>query len=203
MLCVIKDFTGNAVGYASYFFEKLGLSTENSYYMGLGVSGIGFVGTVFAVFLIRYWGHRTVFLFGIVAPIVILFTVEFMSLLANYIHADPAIGCPQAAMLILLQFILICEMPSMRLRSKTVSMTAMLGAITGLCLSTIGPYFLNHGAVNAGGKVEFLSSGVLIFAFISCFLRLSELKGRTFEECDIMFAKKRSHEIVCQVRICQ
>lgn len=199
MLCVINNFTGNPVGYASYFFEQVGLSTQNSFYMGVGVNGVGFVGTVLSVFLIRYFGHRTIFLFGILASIAILLTVAFMCLAPNY-HSDPTIGWAQASMLILLQFIsdptlntysyiLICETPATRLRSKTVSLTAVLGALTSIALSAIGPYFLNPGAINAGGKIEFLYGGVLCFAFLYCYLRLPELKGRTYEEIDVMFAR--------------
>lgn len=200
LLAVINNFTGNPVGYASYFFEQVGLSTQNSFYMGVGVNGIGFVGTVLSVFLIRYFGHRTALLFGVVASIAILFTVAFMCLAPNY-HSDPAYGWAQASLLILLQFIsdptlntyyyiLVCEIPSTRLRSKTISLTTAMAAITGIAMSAIGPYFLNPGAVNAGGKIEFLFGGVLCFAFLYLFLRLPELKGRTYEEIDIMFARK-------------
>jgi SP family general alpha glucoside:H+ symporter-like MFS transporter len=64
-----------------------------------------------------------------------------------------------------------------------------LGALTSIALSAIGPYFLNPGAINAGGKIEFLYGGVLCFAFLYCYLRLPELKGRTYEEIDVMFAR--------------
>lgn len=200
LLAVILQFTGNPVGYASYFFEQVGLSPQNAFYMGVGVNGIGFLGTVLSVFLIRYLGHRTTFLIGLVCSICILFTVAFMCLAPAY-HTNPAYGWAQASLLIVLQFIsdptlntyyyiLVCEIPSTRLRGKTISLTTILSAITGIALSAIGPYFLNPGAVNAGGKIEFLYGGVLCFALVYIWLRLPELKGRTYEEIDVMFARK-------------
>jgi SP family general alpha glucoside:H+ symporter-like MFS transporter len=66
----------------------------------------------------------------------------------------------------------------------------MIDAITGLATSAVGPYLLNPGAANAGGKMEFLYGGISIFSLTWCIFRMPETKGRTYEELDILFERR-------------
>ncbi|MCJ1359665.1 MAG: hypothetical protein MMC33_009667 [Icmadophila ericetorum] len=52
------------------------------------------------------------------------------------------------------------------------------------------PYALNPDAGNFRGKVAFVFLATAIPSLIWGFLALPEMKGRTFEELDLMFKKK-------------
>jgi MFS transporter, SP family, general alpha glucoside:H+ symporter len=134
--------------------------------------------------------------------IVILFIVALLCFAGDY-TTNPSYSWAQASLLCTLQFVwqmtlgpltyvVVCETPSTKLRSKTIALATMIDAATGLVTSVIGPYLLNPGAANAGAKIEFLYGGISIISLTWCFFRLPETKDRTFEELDILFERRVS-----------
>lgn len=59
-------------------------------------------------------------------------------------------------------------------------------------LQVLEPYFMNPTAWNASGKTGFFWGGTALLTFIWAYFRLPETKGRTYEELDILFARKIS-----------
>lgn len=51
---------------------------------------------------------------------------------------------------------------------------------------------MNPTAWNASGKTGFFWGGTALLTFIWAYFRLPETKGRTYEELDILFARKIS-----------
>jgi SP family general alpha glucoside:H+ symporter-like MFS transporter len=199
-LFVIQNFSGNPVGFATYFFEQVGLNSKQAFDMGVGLNGMGFVGTLCSAIPLICFGRRPCYIFGLAFMVVTLFIVAFISCAPNY-HTNDSYRWVQATLLIVLQFVwqmtlgpltyvVVCETPSTKLRSKTIALATMIDAATGLVTSVIGPYLLNPGAANAGGKMEFLYGGISVFSLTWCIFRLPETKGRTFEELDIMFERQ-------------
>lgn len=200
MVFVIQNFSGNPVGFATYLFEQVGLSSEHSFDMGVGLNGMGFVGTLCSAIPLIYFGRRSSYIFGLSTVVTILFIVGFMCLAKDY-SSNQNYAWAQATLLIVLQFVwqatlgplsyvVVCETPSTKLRSKTIALATVIDAITGLCTSVVGPYLLNPGAANAGAKIEFLYGGISVFTLIWCIFRLPETKGRTYGELDILFDRK-------------
>ncbi|EXJ67273.1 uncharacterized protein A1O5_09286 [Cladophialophora psammophila CBS 110553] len=200
MLFVIQNFSGNPVGFATYLFEQVGLSAKHSFDMGLGLNGLGFLGTLASAIPLIYFGRRLCYMAGLAYIIVILFIVAFMCLASDY-AGNPSYSWAQAALLCTLQFVwqmtlgpltyvVVCETPSTKLRSKTIALATVIDAATGLVTTVIGPYLLNPGAANAGAKIEFLYGGISVISLTWCFFRLPETKDRTFEELDILFEKQ-------------
>ncbi|KAL1968082.1 hypothetical protein VTN77DRAFT_2212 [Rasamsonia byssochlamydoides] len=199
-LFVIQNFSGNPVGFATYFFEQVGLTSEQSFDMGVGLNGMGFVGTLCSAIPLIYFGRRSVYIFGLAFMVATLFTVALLSFAHDYSTND-VYRWVQATLLIVLQFIwqmtlgpltyvVVCETPSTKLRSKTIALATAIDALTGLVTTVIGPYLLNPGAANAGAKIEFLYGGISVFSLTWCIFRLPETKGRTYEELDVMFERK-------------
>jgi SP family general alpha glucoside:H+ symporter-like MFS transporter len=52
------------------------------------------------------------------------------------------------------------------------------------------PYFINPSAWNLKGYTGFIWGGTAALTFVWAYFRLPETKGRTFEEIDLMFAKR-------------
>lgn len=68
----------------------------------------------------------------------------------------------------------------------------MATAVNGLanCIWSFSlPYIINPDQANLGGKVAFIFGALLIFADIFVFFYYPELKGRSFEEIDALFAR--------------
>lgn len=87
-------------------------------------------------------------------------------------------------------YAIVAEIPSTRLRQKTVVLarnTYNIGSIIG---NIITPRMLNPGAWNWGAKAAFFYAGTCSLCFLWAFFRLPEAKGRTYGELDILFEKR-------------
>ncbi len=182
LLFVIQNFSGNPVGFATYFFEQIGLDNIQSFDMGVGLNGVGFVGTLLSAFPLIYLGRRHAYIFGLSFMVATLFTVALLSFAHDY-TTNFSYRWTQATLLIVLQFIwqmtlgpltyvVVCETPSTKLRSKTIAIATIIDAITGLVTSVIGPYLLNPGAAGVGAKIEFLYGGISVLSLIWCIFRM-------------------------------
>ncbi|EME88691.1 uncharacterized protein MYCFIDRAFT_35401 [Pseudocercospora fijiensis CIRAD86] len=198
MLFITQNFSGNPVGFATYLFEQVGLSTANAFNMSIGLMSMNFVGAVLCAFPLTWFGRRTCWLFSLCYAQIILWPVALMCFAPNY-KSNHGYAWAQSGMLISMQlsyaltigplgFIISSDTPSTRLRAKTLSLTATFNGATYLVLTILGPYLLNPGAVNAGAKMEFLFAGVSVFSLIWAYFRLPETKGRTYEEQDWLFS---------------
>ena len=104
LLFVIQNFSGNPVGFATYLFEQVGLSGEHAFDMGVGLNGMGFVGTLCSAIPLIYFGRRSCYIFGLSTVVTILFIVAFMCLAKDY-STTQSYAWAQATLLIVLQFI--------------------------------------------------------------------------------------------------
>lgn len=96
MLFVIQNFSGNPVGFATYLFEQTGLNSKQSFDMGVGLNGVGFVGTLTSAIPLIY--------FGISSIVSILFIVALLCFAHDY-GTNDAYRWIQATLLIILSFI--------------------------------------------------------------------------------------------------
>ncbi|KAJ6437469.1 general alpha-glucoside permease [Purpureocillium lavendulum] len=199
MIFFVQNFSGNPVGFATYFFEQIGLDSVQAFDMGVGLNGVGFVGTLCSAIPLIYLGRRQGYIGGLSFMVATLFVVALLSFGEDY-ETNTSYRWAQATLLCVLQFVwqmtlgplayvVVCETPSTKLRSKTISIATMIDALTGLVTSVIGPYLLNPGAAGVGAKIEFLYGGISVCTLTWCFFRMPETKGRTYEELDIMFER--------------
>lgn len=184
-LFIIQNFSGNQAAFAVYLFEQTGLSSENAFNMGIGLTGVAFVGTLLSVFPMAYLGRRLTWLMGLVYTIAGLWVVSLLCFAPDY-KTNGAYAWAQATVLITMQFvyalsvgplayIISSEIPSTKLRAKTLSLTATFNGMTYLVITIAGPYLLNPGSAGAGAKINFLWGGLTIFSFIWSYFRLPEV----------------------------
>lgn len=198
MLFIAQNFSGNPVGFATYLFNQIGLSTEHAFDMSLGLAGLGMLGTMICPFILPKIGRRLLWLTGLSYCAVSLWIVALLSFAKNY-HTTSTYTWVQAVMLILVQFayalsvgplgyIVSSEIPSVQLRAKTLSLTASINGFTYLILTVLGPVLLNPGAANAGAKTEFLFGGISTICLVWGYFRLPEVRF-----CSLVPAHHFSH----------
>lgn len=196
MIFFVQDFAGSVLS-STYFFEQLNLSTAQSFDISIGLSALSMVCAFVASVTLRYFGRRRVYISGISIIVVINFVIGFLCLAPNY-WTDGSYSWAQVGLAALssvvfqlsigpLCYSILAEVPSARLRSKSVGLSISTDALCGIVTSTIQPYLLNPGEANLGAKTNFVWGGMSILSVLWCYFRLPETKNRTVEELDYMF----------------
>ncbi|KAF1942724.1 maltose permease MAL61 [Clathrospora elynae] len=188
------------IGFSTYFFQQAGLSDSNAFSMSLGQYAIGGVGVFIAWTLIPRVGRRTLYVCGDVVMVLLLCIIGGLGVLPeSNTGAQWGIG----AMLLLFAaaynctvgpvcYAIVAEIPSTRLRQKTVVLARSFYNLGSIMSNVITPRMLNPGAWNWGAKSGFFYAGTCFCCLLWAFFRLPEAKGRTYGELDILFEKRVS-----------
>ncbi|KAL3446900.1 general substrate transporter [Aspergillus insuetus] len=183
--------------YAAYFYKQAGLSVQNSLNLAIGMYGIAIVGGLLSWLWMRRAGRRSIYLIGLVASMGILAVAGGIAFLPATNVQSWAIG----GLITLLTFIydlsigpicyvLVAEIPSTRLRVKTVILARIVYNVASIITNVITPRMLNPTAWDWKGKSCFFFLGFSAVCFIWCYLRLPETFGLSYLEIDILFEKK-------------
>lgn len=192
---LIQQTSGSPmIGWGTYFMLQAGLSPTNAYSLGVGQSAMGFVGTVCSWFLMPHFGRRTLYLWGQLAMFVILMVIGGLGVPTETSSTAWATG----ALILILTFTydftvgpvcysLVAELPSTRLRIKTVVLSRNVYNVAGIVIGTLQPRFMNPTAWNWKGKTAFFWGGLNILGVIWTYFRLPEPKGLTYADLDVLF----------------
>lgn len=193
----MQPMTGGGQIPSSYFFEQIGLSTRESFGMGLGATAVAFCVCLLAWVVISFSGRRRMLLGGMAGMVAVLLTIGFLGLGPSSSHTIPWV---QGALALVfnvfynlsigtLAFTIFSEVSSTRLRGRTIALAKNVNAASSIVVGVASPYFINPHNLNWKGKVGFFWAGVNILWMVWAYFRLPELKNRTYEEIDILFAK--------------
>lgn len=186
------------MGYSTYFFEQAGLAPSNSFTMSIVMYVLGAIGTVTSWILMGNFGRRTMYLSGQGTMTVVLFIIGLLGLISpNNSGAQWAIG----GLLLVYTFVydatvgpvcysLVSELPSTRLRQKTVVLARNAYNIIGIVTNILTPRMLNPTAWNWRAKTGFFWAGSCLICLAWTYFRLPEPKGRTYAELDLLFEQK-------------
>jgi SP family general alpha glucoside:H+ symporter-like MFS transporter len=185
-------FGGNVV----YFLEQAGFNPTKSFDFGLGTNAIAVVGTLCSWFLIPRLGRRTLYVTGLFVMFVILMTVGFLGIPGYTTH--PGVAWASGAFLIIFVFTydltvgpvcycLVAEIPSTRLRVKTVVLARNAYNIASICANFLNPPILNPSSWNLRGKGGFIWASFCLVSLIWSFFRIPEPKGLAPAEIDVLF----------------
>ncbi|KAI4601154.1 hypothetical protein KJ359_012341 [Pestalotiopsis sp. 9143b] len=182
-------------GYSSYFFQQAGLDASNAFTLTLAQYCIGAVGVFASWFLMGWFGRRILYLTGLFLMTIVLAAIGFIGLAGrSNTSAQWAIG----AMILVYTLIydstvgpvcyaLVSEIPSTRLKTKSVVLARNSYNITGIVNNIITPLMLNPAAWNWGAKSGFFWAGSCALCFVWAYFRIPEPKGRTYGELDVLF----------------
>lgn len=199
MTFAAQPFCGSAMGGTpTYFFLQAGLPNSISFKMSVGGLGLASLGTIISWKLLHSVGRRTLYLWGLGGLTAILWIVGILSATSkNSVASNYA----QAVMMLLwllvyyltvgpICYAIISETSSTRLRNKSVCLSRIAYYIAQIITNVVNPYMLNPTAGDWKGKTGFFWGGFAFLFFIWTFFRLPEMKDRTFEEIDLLFAMK-------------
>lgn len=184
--------------YAPYFFEQAGFDASSSFNLSVAGYGVGILGGIMSWTLLSFVGRRKLYLFGLLIPVILLLAGGIVSVtLGDRKGADWALGAIIIAMTFFYDltigpvcYVLVAEIPSTRLRVKTVALARVTYNIAIMVNNIVMPKMLNPSAWNIGGKACFLYASTSFVCLIWCYFRLPETRKLTYLELDILFEKK-------------
>jgi SP family general alpha glucoside:H+ symporter-like MFS transporter len=196
---VIQAASGaSLMGYSAYFFEQAGLSTTIAFDFSMALYSIAIVGVFISWWVMTYLGRRTIYIGGLSMLFLVLMGVGFSSL-AHNTSANYATG---SLLLVFTLFYditigtvcysIVAEIPSSRLRTKTIVLARIAYNIQGTINGVITPDMINPTYWNWKGKAGFFWAGLCFICFVWSYFRLPEPRGRTYAELDILFEQKVS-----------
>jgi MFS transporter, SP family, sugar:H+ symporter len=181
------------VRYSTYFFSLIGF--KDAFVITVIINACQVAAVVLAFLIIRHIGRRILLIVG--AGICAMSMLLFAIIAQAAPGSDAANKCITAFICIyVFSFaatwgsigpIVTGEVPSNRLRSKTVSCALSTNWFFCLAVITGIPYLINKDYANLGTKVGFIFGPLAVLVFIGAVLLLPETKDRTLEEIDEMF----------------
>ncbi|KAH8897244.1 maltose permease MAL31 [Thozetella sp. PMI_491] len=200
MVWVTQSFCGVPfMGYGVQFMKQAGLSTDSAYGMNLGQTGIGLAGCIIAWWIMTYVGRRTLYLTGLASMFVILMIIGFLGIPTSTSQTSWAVGSLIIIMLFIFQltvgpacYTIVAEVPSTRLRIKTVAFARAAYNAAGFITNVLMPKIVGANDWNWGAKGGFFWAGIDLLFLIWTFFRLPEPMGLTYSELDLLFEHKVS-----------
>ena len=183
MAYLIQYLSGNGLtGYSAYFFEQAGFSPSKSFDLTMAQYAIGIFGLIISWSLMARFGRRTLWLVGLVLSSMFLMIIGFLGLASS---SNSSADWAKGALLILFFFVhsvfigpllyaTVGEMPSTRLRQKSIVLAACAYSIMGIVNSTLTPHMLNPTSWNWGAKAGFFWAGLCILSTVWAYFRLPE-----------------------------
>jgi SP family general alpha glucoside:H+ symporter-like MFS transporter len=197
---VIQAASGaSLMGFSAYFFQQAGLPTSVSFDFSMSLYSIAIIGVVISWFVMARVGRRLIYLLGLSAMFTVLMTIGFLSVPTQSAGTSYAIGSLLLVFTLFydigvgtVAYSIVTEMPSSRLRTKTIVIARSLYNVQGCINSVLTPYMLNPNVWNWKGKAGFFWGSMCFVCLTWSFFRLPEPRGRTFAEIDILFEQKIS-----------
>lgn len=198
MSWVIQVFCGSPLFlYAAYFYVQAGLSANEAFKMSIGQYALGFAANVLAWGLIRLCGRRTLYLWGLGVMFILLMVIGGIGTRPE----SPSISWATASLILVFTFAyeltvgpvcfsLVPEIPSSRLRTKTVVLARVSYNVAFVFANTLMPRMLNPTVWNWKGRTGFFWAIFCFLCLVWAYFRLPEPKGLTYCELDILFEHK-------------
>ncbi|EMD70208.1 hypothetical protein COCSADRAFT_132861 [Bipolaris sorokiniana ND90Pr] len=199
MVWMIQTLCGGSfMGFSTYFYEQAGLGSSYAFSLSLGQFALGLLGVVISWALMVLYGRRSLYLCGQVLTFAFVLSIGILAfadvpptalnwaiaalLLAFTLTYDATIGP--------ICYALVSEMPSTRLRSKTIVLARNCYNVSGIVANVITPRMLNPTAWGWGARTGYFWAGTSIIGIMWSWFRLPEPKNRTFGELDELFERK-------------
>jgi len=184
-------------GWAAYYFESAGFSAANSFNLSVGMYALAIVGGIISWALLPRVGRRRLYISGLIVMQFILIASGVVGVTVKSSAGSWAVG----SLLIVLTtvyditvgpvcYVLVAEIPSTRLRVKTVVLARVMYSLVSLITNVLTARMLNPTAWAWGSKANFLYAGTNFLCLIWCYFRLPETKGLSYLELDILFERK-------------
>lgn len=184
-------------GWAAYFYQQAGFETNKAFTLSVGLYAVALFGCAISWFLLPRVGRRRLYLVGLSALLLILLAAGSIGAAPTSSGQSWALG----SLIFLLTFVydmtigpvcyvLVAEIPSTRLRIKTVVLARVAYNLVGMFINWMTSHMLSPTAWNWKGKSCFFFAGTTFVVLLWCYWRLPETFGLSYLEIDVLFEKK-------------
>lgn len=170
-------------------FQRAGISTDASYSIGLGGTGVAFCGTVASWFLLARVGRRKLYGGGMAVLCLTMLIIGGISSGKLSDNAKWGAGGLCVFWLFIysltvgpVAYTIVSETSAVRLRTKTVCLARNSYCIMNIVYSTLENYFMNPTEWNLAGKTAYFWFATSFIITVWSYFRLPEAMGRTYEE---------------------
>ncbi|KAK5734180.1 hypothetical protein LTR17_009163 [Elasticomyces elasticus] len=185
------------IAYGTYFFAMAGVGKpfENS----VALVAVGVVAIIINTCVITRFGRRRIFLISglLLCAVTMLIIAAVYTVKPNDASTKNLIVAMSViyilgynGMIGAYAWLSGGELPSQHLRSYTFGLAASTGFLGAWLATFTAPYFINPDALNWGPKYGYIWVPPCLLAAAWVFFFLPEVKGRSLEEIDEMFACK-------------
>lgn len=157
------------MGCSVYFYQQLGLGTVQALNLSIGQYAMGFTGSVCSWWLMRWFGRRTLYLAGGSVSFILLLGMGFAALPNQNQATAWAIGSLPPAVTFFndislgpVCFCIVSEIPSTRLRARTIVTARSVYNISGIICNILTPRMINPAPRNWVGKVGIFWAGACL-----------------------------------------
>jgi len=182
------------MGYSTYFYEKAGMSTSAAFDFSIIMYCFGIVGAIASWILSHSVGRSTIYIGGMGVQTILMWVTGTL----GFVKQTSAIGWAVGSLLLVytlvydstvgpVTYCIVPEIPSGKVRTKTVVIARNLYNIWGIFNAVITPYQLNTTQWNWGAKTGIFWAVLSSLIFVWSVFDLPETKGRTFAEIDQLF----------------
>lgn len=196
---VMQPMSGLAYvsSYQTYYYELSGFNTHQSFQISCGAQALSVSGTITSLFMVDRFGRRFIVLYGVASLAILNILIAALGLntsnqslltascafltMYNYFY-NSGIG-PIA-------YVVNAELPTSRLRAKTVAVGLITSNALNCMWSFVLPYMFNAAEADMGSSINFIFAGCCFISFVIFFFYMPEAAGRSFEEIDEMFVAK-------------
>jgi SP family general alpha glucoside:H+ symporter-like MFS transporter len=209
MVWITQQVCGTSLmGWAPTFYHQAGFSVDNAFSLSVGTYGLAIVGAIISWSLLSRFGRRRLYLCGLSALLVILLVGGIVGTLPTSHGQLWTLG----SLLLILTFVynmtigpvcyvLVAEIPSTRLRVKTVVLARTAYNLAGILINWMTPHMLSTTAWNWKGKSCFFFAGTTALCLVWCYWRLPETFGLSYLEIDILFERKAKASKFHELRV--
>ncbi|SCU99272.1 LANO_0F01332g1_1 [Lachancea nothofagi CBS 11611] len=191
---VTQNACGSAMmGYSTYFYTKAGLDSSMAFTFSIIQYCLGLIGTTLSWGISKKYGRFTIFSTGLAVQLILLVLIGGLgfshskgsswaigSLLLAFVFAyDVGVGP--------VTYCVVPEIPSNKLRTKTVILARNCYNLMGIINYIWTPYMLNSEEWNWGAKTGLFWAGICGVMLAWAIWDLPETKDRTFGEIDELF----------------
>ncbi|CEP64781.1 uncharacterized protein LALA0_S13e02872g [Lachancea lanzarotensis] len=191
---VTQNACGSAMmGFSTYFYIKAGLSESMAFTFTIIQYCLGMVGTILSWFVSKKYGRFTIFSTGLGIQALLLLIIGGL----GFKHSTGASWAIGSLLLIFIfvydvgvgpvTYCVVPEIPSAKLRTKTVILARNFYNVMGIVNYIWTPYMLNTEEWNWGAKTGLFWGGICLIMLTWAILDMPETKGRTFGEIDELF----------------
>ncbi|KAI5464230.1 general substrate transporter [Mariannaea sp. PMI_226] len=199
-----QQITGQAFTsqYSVVFYQLQGFKAQ-AFQFGVYSNIVAMFCLFITWFLVDQVGRRPLVMIGGSAMAIFLFLVAGMSTIA---HPNQAEKNTMVASFMLfgasfglswapVSYIIMGEVSAFRVKEKTSLLASVISILTTFVTSFTIPYLLNAPYANLGGKIGFIYGSINVAMVVVAYFFIPELKGRTLEEVDQLFASdKKIHQ---------